>query len=130
MILCQKHNWGGQAGEACPGCVKEGTHEEFTCIRINQRLKEEIGKHRYDMWFESSAVLSFENDCLDVLVPNRFIADWIERHFYKYLAMAARVESASSQVKIRIDSEAFESRRLPSEGEPLPKRKSREGCKG
>jgi chromosomal replication initiator protein len=70
------------------------TSEKLVCARIAQRLSQTVGSHRYGMWFDRSAKLTYSNDedRLQVSVPNRFVADWIGRHFQDQLQQAARTE--------------------------------------
>jgi chromosomal replication initiator protein len=67
---------------------------ESVCARIAHRLAASVGPQRYSMWFGRSARLAYRDQqhCLDVAVPNRFVADWIGRHFQGELRRAASDE--------------------------------------
>ncbi|MEM1207812.1 MAG: DnaA/Hda family protein [Planctomycetota bacterium] len=71
---------------------------------IADKLSARIGQRPYAMWFERSAKLQFEptRDAVRVAVPNRFVADWIERHFERDVAAAAG-ESVGRDVQVEID---------------------------
>ena len=58
--------------------------------RISERLAERIGKHTYHMWFGNTTRLQVEGSCVRVATDNRFVADWIDRHFRAELTSAAR----------------------------------------
>jgi chromosomal replication initiator protein len=80
------------------------------CARISERLAEEVGADRYERFFGSASRLALCGDRLDVDVPNRFVADWIKRHFTAAIHDAASRETgAPVQVCIRVrgaDAEA------------------------
>ena len=46
------------------------------------------------MWFDRSTRIEYHSQSqgLDVTVPNRFVADWINKHFIEDLRRAAREE--------------------------------------
>ncbi|MEM6334253.1 MAG: DnaA/Hda family protein [Planctomycetota bacterium] len=58
---------------------------------IAERLVARIGDRPYAMWFERSAKLRFDAGpgVVHVAVPNRFVADWIERKYESAVAEAA-----------------------------------------
>ena len=74
--------------------MTDPTPEKLVCARIARRLSQTVGSHRYGMWFDRSAKLTYSNeeDRLQVSVPNRFVADWIGRHFQDQLQQAAKTE--------------------------------------
>lgn len=74
------------------------------CTRIAQRLANSVGSQRYNMWFGRSAKLDYEDEdrCLCVSVPNRFVADWIDRNFDAELRKAADAEVGHG-VELRLD---------------------------
>ncbi|MEM9251489.1 MAG: DnaA/Hda family protein [Planctomycetota bacterium] len=71
---------------------------------IADRLSARIGRRQYAMWFERSAKLRLDDkgEAVRVAVPNRFVADWIERHFESDVAAAAGA-SAGRDVRVEID---------------------------
>ncbi len=86
------------------------TAENNVCARIAQRLASVVGTQRYRMWFDRSAKLEYLNQHqrLDVTVPNRFVADWINRHFIEDLRRAARDElGAMIGLELRIRPDRF-----------------------
>ncbi|MFW6059995.1 MAG: chromosomal replication initiator protein DnaA [Phycisphaeraceae bacterium] len=79
-------------------------------VRIARRLAADLGPRRYAMWFDKSARLDFEHEqhILTVAVPNRFVADWIGRHFHDNLRQAAEQEiGAAVTLDVRIVPERF-----------------------
>jgi len=77
---------------------------DVVCTRIAQRLANSVGSQRYKMWFGRSAKLDYEDEdrCLCVSVPNRFVADWIDRNFEAELRKAADAEVGRG-VELRLD---------------------------
>jgi chromosomal replication initiator protein len=62
------------------------------------------------MWFDRAARLSYEDDSntLVVAVPNRFVADWIDRNFQDQLRVAARHELGPDvDLDVRVDAIPF-----------------------
>ncbi len=59
--------------------------------RIAERLKDVVGERNYQLWF-GSARLHCRGDQLKLAAPNRFVADWINRHHRQTIDEAARAE--------------------------------------
>jgi chromosomal replication initiator protein len=81
------------------------------CARIASRLAESVGEKRYSMWFGRSAKLDYcnVNNRLEVKVPSRFVADWINRHFEQDLRRAASHEVGEAvELSVEISPERFE----------------------
>lgn len=86
------------------------TAGESLSLRVAQRLVEQLGEHRYRMWFDRSARLEVlaEAGEVQVTVPNRFVADWIGRHYQDSLRQAAERELGRAvQVRVRVDPQGF-----------------------
>ena len=81
--------------------------------RIASRLADSLGPRRYAMWFDQSAQFDYEDGHADggtlhVDVPNRFIADGIDRHFHHALRNAANEELGPDvALHVRISPERF-----------------------
>ncbi|MFM8784575.1 MAG: DnaA N-terminal domain-containing protein, partial [Phycisphaerales bacterium] len=52
-----------------------------TAESVERRLEGRIGASRYRMWFADPTRFLLQGGALEVQVPSRFAADWIERHF-------------------------------------------------
>lgn len=79
--------------------------------RIADRLADCVGPQRYRMWFGRSARLDYHDakHRLEVSVPNRFVADWISRHFQEDLRQAASREVGQSiDLAVSVSPELFE----------------------
>ena len=90
------------------------TAEKNICARISRRVASVVGTQRYRMWFDRSAKLDYrESDQrLDVTVPNRFVADWISKHFLDDLRRAVSEEIGkpiSLNLLVRCDQFAHQS---------------------
>lgn len=80
------------------------------CARISRRLEERVGPHRYKMWFDRSARFSWDDHGrkLEVAVPNRFVADWIGRHFEHDLRHVAHGEVGEAlNLEVCVDPARF-----------------------
>ncbi len=87
--------------------------------RIAHRVATTVGEHRFNMWFRRSARMAYcdQRRCLEVAVPNRFVADWIGRHFQGHLVDAARDElGAAVNLSLHVDPARFAGR-SPRPGE-------------
>jgi len=78
--------------------------------RIADRLAQSVGQQRYNRWFDRSAKLDYhqQQQCLEIAVPNRFVADWIGRHFKEDLQQAAHDEVGNTvDLKVQVDPTRF-----------------------
>lgn len=83
---------------------------DILCAKIARRLADAVGSKRYSMWFDRSAKLDYrdEDRCLQVDVPNRFVAEWIGSHFDAELRTAADAEvGVGVELQVRISPERF-----------------------
>lgn len=71
--------------------------------RIAQKLADALGDGKYEMWFQSARVEA-DAEALNVAVPTRFVADWIEGHFHEQLqALAAAELGPAAKVRLHVD---------------------------
>lgn len=75
--------------------------------RMTDRLAQAVGAQRYTMWFDRSAHFDFDSAerRLNVTVPNRFVAEWIDQHFQDQLREAVQ-EELGSDVGLQVSVEA------------------------
>ena len=64
-------------------CAEDAAH------LIESRIAEKLGPKRFNVWFKNATRLAFTDDYLRVSSPNRFVGDWIERHFAPVISEAA-----------------------------------------
>jgi len=86
------------------------TASTSVAARIADRLAQSVGSHRYNMWFNRSARFDYDRNRhrLEVKVPNRFVADWIGRHFKRQLHEAAEQELGDSvDLNVHVDAGIF-----------------------
>jgi chromosomal replication initiator protein len=55
---------------------------------ILDALHERIGPQKYNAWFRHGTQLSVSDELVKVLVPNPFVANWIETHYQSEIAQA------------------------------------------
>jgi len=86
------------------------TSSHAITARIAQRLAGEVGQQRFNMWFDRSARMNYHGDTqqLRVAVPNRVVADWIDRNFREQLTRAAADESGEQvAISLYVEPGAF-----------------------
>ena len=73
------------------------------------------------MWFDQSALFNYDakKQKLDVAVPNRFVADWIGRHFDADLRRAVKDEAGdSSELFVHVEPQSFPDANSVPDSEP------------
>ena len=105
--------------------------------RLNEDLAQRLGPTRFGLWFERTAQLRVENDCLRITVPTRFHADWIERHFRQDLRDSAlHTSGADLALEVAVEPLAFPGMASDAPAPPsaiaphLPRRKRTGGWLG
>lgn len=84
--------------------------EDTPCSRIAKRLAKSIGHRRYTMWFDRSARFDYHDQRreLELITPNRFVADWITKQFIDQLTQAAHDELGHTvAVQVLVQPEQF-----------------------
>ncbi|MEX2670840.1 MAG: chromosomal replication initiator protein DnaA [Phycisphaeraceae bacterium] len=76
-------------------------HHDNVTVDLAGQLIQSIGKAKFDLWF-GSAEFKLTDKNLQVSVPNRFVADWVDTRFHDTLAQIARREIGDS-AGVRID---------------------------
>jgi chromosomal replication initiator protein len=90
--------------------VSTATSRQDVCARITRRLEQRVGSHRYKMWFDRNARFDYHDHTrrLHVTVPNRFVADWIGRHFEADLRHVADDEVGQGvHLEVRVEPHGF-----------------------
>jgi len=52
------------------------------CINI---IKENISQHNFDTWIKPIRIVSLQDNCILLSVPNRFFKDWLKENYYTIL---------------------------------------------
>jgi len=89
--------------------------------QILNRLKEEMAKDSYELWFKPTTAISFEENVLNVRVPNRFFFNCLqERHKGKIEELLRATTGPEARIMFTIDphSQIQESERKEEEIEP------------
>lgn len=92
------------------GVIVTTTATTDISTRIAKRVAKSVGPRRFAMWFDRSARFDYQNaeQTLRVEVPNRFVADWIGKHFASDLQEAAHHElGAQVALDVRIRPDQF-----------------------
>ena len=93
--------------------------------RFADRLARSVGSQKYQMWFDGAARFDYDDGrrCLEMRVPNRFVADWIDRHFQPQIQAAADdVIGAGVALAVRIDADGFKASAAAPSPAPAPPR--------
>ncbi|MFQ5866725.1 MAG: chromosomal replication initiator protein DnaA [bacterium] len=88
---------------------------------ILNKLKEEMAKDSYELWFKPTRAISFEDNLLTVRVPNRFFSKCLqERHKGKIEELLRAITAPEAQIIFTIDtqSQVQENERKDEEIEP------------
>ncbi len=77
--------------------------------RVTDHLAQAVGSQRYNMWFDRSARFDFDTEQrrFEVKVPNRFVADWIGRHFQVPLRQAVDEIGQDVGLAVCVEAELF-----------------------
>jgi len=73
------------------------TDERSAVVAIKEALSKLLGPKKFQIWFESSTRLTLTGDYLKIIVPNLFLAGWIENHFLDQINLAVRQVAAGSR---------------------------------
>ncbi len=79
--------------------------------RISEQLARTVGARRFAMWFDKSACFDYCNDGqkFRVVVPNRFVADWITRNFHQNIEDVIHNElGQNSTYDLHVDPQRFD----------------------
>ncbi len=84
------------------------TLTESVCAEIEtqmlEHLQDRVGPQKFNAWFKHGTRVGIENNHVKVLVPNPFVANWIETHFVEDIAhVAAQATGSEHEVIIMID---------------------------
>ncbi len=75
--------------------------------RVRARLRKEVGEVEYRTWLRQMAFGSSDGDEIVVLLPTRFLRDWVRQHYGERLLGLWRAEQpAISRVDIRVGTAA------------------------
>jgi len=88
---------------------------------ILNKLKEEMPKDSYELWFKPTRAVSFEDNILNVQVPNRFFSKYLqERHKGKIEELLRVTTASEAQIIFTIDPQSHiqEKERKDEEIEP------------
>lgn len=77
--------------------------------QINEELLSRVGPQKFNAWFKHGTRLKLEDGCLEVAVPNPFVANWIEQHYRQVLLdICEKVLSFPVMLVFSVESELSE----------------------
>ncbi len=56
-------------------------HSDALVAQLQERIADQVGPHRYKVWFKGSTEFALADGFVSVSVPNQFVGGWIEKHF-------------------------------------------------
>ncbi len=65
--------------------------------RIRSRLKDEVGEVAYRSWLQPLTVADLKNGEVRILVPTRFMRDWVNTHYVDRIRMLWSAENGAVQ---------------------------------
>jgi len=79
-----------------------------TWARTLDKVKEQIGAQRFELWFKHTELLTCGPDLVEVGVPNLFVAEWLQTHFGGLIAGLLKEElGAEPPVKFKTSPRLF-----------------------
>lgn len=86
------------------------TSSRSVCDRVARRLADRVGPRKYSMWFDRTARFDYDGEnSLQVAVANRFVADWISKHFQIDIQDAVNAEIGPDVgFKIEVQPQLFD----------------------
>ena len=60
--------------------------EKITQQQVFETLAEKIGPQKFNAWFKHGTELTVEEGFVKVVVPNPFVANWVEQHYQQQIA--------------------------------------------
>ncbi|MDR1961707.1 MAG: chromosomal replication initiator protein DnaA [Gracilibacteraceae bacterium] len=60
------------------------------------KIRAQISLASYEQWFLATKLVSFENNSLEISVPDKFIKDWLESRFYNLIKHIVQNETQST----------------------------------
>ena len=87
-----------------PATSKHGTTQLASCwARIRGRMREEVGEVEYRTWLRQMTLAGVEGDEAIVLLPTRFLRDWVRGHYGDRLKALWQAENPGiRRVDIRV----------------------------
>ncbi len=93
--------------------------------RIRGRLREEVGEVEYRSWLRQMTLASQQGDEIVIVLPTRFLRDWVRGHYGDRLQALWRAECpAVRRIEFRVMPEAGRREAAAEPTEPLPRPQS------
>jgi chromosomal replication initiator protein len=71
--------------------------------RIRNRLREEVGESEYKSWLRQMTLAGVEGDEVVIVLPSRFLRDWVNSHYGDRLRALWQAESSAvRRIEIRV----------------------------
>ncbi len=84
-------------------------------IRVRGRLQQEVGEVEYRSWLKQVALAGLDGDELTVILPTRFLRDWVAK---EYGALITSFWKAENPAVRRVDIRTRPARAVPDLAEP------------
>lgn len=88
--------------------------------RLADAIAERVGPQRFNVWFNNSTRLDLKQDRLEIAVPNEFICEWIQSHFFDSIEDATtEIVGCALPVRFSVLPQLFEAEAPGHNGIPL-----------
>ncbi len=93
--------------------------------RVMEKIKEEVGKEAFSMWFEKVSIKEDGENSIALYVPNKFFGEWFSKNYLPLLLKALRDETFTTpSVKVLVEETLEET----DEPEEVPIKKKQGLC--
>lgn len=83
----------------------EPLRAETDAAQLLVALEERIGPQKFNAWFKHGAQLKVDDEHVRLVVPNPFVANWIQTHYYSHIAEAIETHiEGDRRILITIDA--------------------------
>lgn len=98
---------------------------------VLQDIRERVGPLRFNLWFKNTRLESFDDNCVNIVVPNVFTQVWLQENFSNILrdGIGKLVDSKDLNIRFSILKNGKDEQALPVGDAPLEKKTDGNGNK-
>lgn len=98
---------------------------------VLQDIRERVGPLRFNLWFKNTRLESFDDNCVNIVVPNVFTQVWLQENFSNILrdGIGKLVDSKDLNIRFSILKNGKDEQVLPVGDAPLEKKTDGNGNK-
>jgi chromosomal replication initiator protein len=100
-------SWGREMSTSTPSDAPGPMQRAAQWARIRGRLQQEVGDVEYRTWLRQMTLADADGDEIILLLPTRFLRDWVREHYGDHLLDLWRAEEpAVARIEFRVDAAA------------------------